>query len=181
MCKTALGRSAHFQITISMWTPSRLTSHRIGSTFRACLAVVADGLVSSRLARAALGHIADTAYPGTDLLGDGCVFLNGLVVVVIGLATAGILQRLAGDARGTLLTARNSVERHAIAVRLLWGSVVVSAPAMSGSLWPHFRLRPWKAKHMIVGWTGMRGVVSIRRRVGRPLTLPEARRFPGRD
>ncbi|MCG5078160.1 Na+/H+ antiporter [Paraburkholderia tagetis] len=102
--------------------------------------------------------------------------LDALVFILIGLALHGILARV--NHEGAVLMAGLRVAlpatAAAIAARLVW---------VFGALWLPGRMRakragrePWSLREaMVLGWAGMRGVVSL----AAALALPAS--FPGRD
>jgi len=103
--------------------------------------------------------------------------LNGLVFVMMGLRLRGILGRLAQQSLSTLLAQGILLSAIAIGVRMLWVFAAANRPR---------RLRrdqpspPWQHT-VIVGWTGMRGVVSLAAALAIPFTLADGSPFPGRD
>jgi monovalent cation/hydrogen antiporter len=69
----------------------------------------------------------------------------------------------------------------AITVRMLWVFAASYLPrSLSGSLCQRRSSSPWQHA-AIVGWTGMRGVVSLAAALAIPLTLADGTPFPGRD
>ena len=167
------------QITISLLTPfaAYIPADRLHVS--GVLAVVTAGLF--------LGwHSPRTLTSRTRLYGqifwEMVVFLlNGLVFVMIGLQLRGILGRLADQSALTLITQGILLSATAIVVRMLWvfSSSYLPRP-LSGSLCQHCPTPPWRHT-LIVGWTGMRGVVSLAAALAIPLTLPDGSPFPGRD
>jgi len=167
------------QITISLLTPfaAYIPADRLHVS--GVLAVVAAGLfLGWRVPRLVTSR---TRLYG-QIFWEMVVFLlNGLVFVMIGLQLRGILQRLAGDSLATLITQGILLSATAIVVRMLWvfASSYLPRP-LSGSLCQHCPSPPWQHT-LIVGWTGMRGVVSLAAALAIPLTLPDGSPFPGRD
>jgi monovalent cation/hydrogen antiporter len=167
------------QITISLLTPfaAYIPAERLHVS--GVLAVVATGLfLGWRSPRLLTSRTRLYAH----IFWEMVVFLlNGLVFVMIGLQLRGILGRLAGHSIATLITQGILLSATAIVVRMLWvlSSSYLPRP-LSGSLCQHCPTPPWQ--HVtIVGWTGMRGVVSLAAALAIPLTLPNGSPFPGRD
>jgi CPA1 family monovalent cation:H+ antiporter len=107
--------------------------------------------------------------------------LNGLVFVMIGLQLRGILERLAGQSFGTLLIHGILLSATAIVVRMLWIFAASYLPQrLSRSMRQRDPSPPWQHA-VIMGWTGMRGVVSLAAALAIPLTLADGSAFPGRD
>jgi Na+/H+ antiporter len=102
--------------------------------------------------------------------------LESLVFILIGLSLRGILSRLGGaDAMVALLPATAAIVGGVILARFAW--------IYMGTYLPRLMLSSLRAKDpypplsvpFIMGWAGMRGVVSL----AIALSLPEG--FPGRD
>src|ERR1041384_4881296 len=164
------------QITISLLTPfaAYIAADRLHVS--GVLAVVAAGLfLGWRVPRLITSR---TRLYG-QIFWEMIVFLlNGLVFVMMGLQLRGILQRLAGE---TLVMQGMVLSATAIIVRMLWIFLSSYLPRpLSGSLCQHCPSPPWQHT-VIVGWTGMRGVVSLAAALAIPLTLPDGSPFPGRD
>ncbi len=167
------------QITISLLTPfaAYIPADRLHVS--GVLAVVTAGLfLGWRVPRLITSR---TRLYG-QIFWEMIVFLlNGLVFVMIGLQLHGILDRLAGQSLATLITQGILLSATAIAVRMLWVFLSSYLPRpLSGSLCQHCPTPPWQHA-VIVGWTGMRGVVSLAAALAIPLTLADGSPFPGRD
>src|SRR5204863_7595158 len=91
------------------------------------------------------------------------------------------LQRLGSESLATLVMQGVLLSATAIIVRMLWVFAASHLPQrLSGSLCQRSPSPPWQHA-VIVGWTGMRGVVSLAAALAIPLTLPDGSAFPGRD
>lgn len=144
------------------------------------LAVVACGLYLSR---------KSTEYfsPGVRLqayaLWNAIDFvLNGVVFLLIGLQLPFVLAGLHSYSKLTLIAYASGVSALVIALRLLW--------IYPGAYLSYFiRRRLLKqtepiasAKQIfVVGWTGMRGVVSLAAALSLPETMSNGQPFPGRN
>jgi Na+/H+ antiporter len=172
---------APIETTVSLLTPfaAYLPAEHLGVS--GVLAVVAAGLYLGRR----LPEITDyrtrlEARPVWDMVG---FLLNGFVFVLIGLQFRGVMKGLSDDA---------------IPVRqLIWYSVILSVTIISvRMLWifpaaylPRFLFKSIRDKdpypswrHItIIGWTGMRGVVSLAAAMALPFTIQTNKPFPGRD
>jgi CPA1 family monovalent cation:H+ antiporter len=101
--------------------------------------------------------------------------LNGLVFILIGLQLPAVLERLAEAPIATLAWYALLISLAVILSRMVW-----IFPAAYLPRWASAKLRardpypPWRFV-VIVGWAGMRGIVSL----AAALALPEA--FPARD
>lgn len=167
------------QITISLLTPfaAYIAANRLEVS--GVLAVVVAGLfLGWRVPRLITSR---TRLYG-QIFWEMVVFLlNGLVFVTVGLQLRGIVGRLADQTLATLLTQGIVLSATAIVVRMVWVFASSYLPRrLSGSLCQHCAVPPWQHT-LIVGWTGMRGVVSLAAALAIPLTLPDGSPFPGRD
>ncbi|CAN0475330.1 unnamed protein product, partial [Phaeothamnion confervicola] len=106
--------------------------------------------------------------------------LNALVFILIGLQLDGILLRLAGYPFGQLLWWAVAVSVAAIAIRMLWVFPNAYVPTLFRAVREREGVPP-VAWTVIVGWTGMRGVVSLAAALAIPLTSNFDAPFPARD
>jgi len=101
--------------------------------------------------------------------------LEALVFILIGLSLRGVLARLGLFGAAHLLPLALAITAVAIVARFVW---VFPATYLPRWLWPPLRRRDpspgWRAA-TVLGWSGMRGVVSL----AAALSLPA--NFPGRD
>src|SRR5437868_8238710 len=107
--------------------------------------------------------------------------LNGFVFIVIGLQLPGILRAWNRESLTGAILSASIICTAVILVRFVW---VTPAAYLSRLVKSERRRRDaiesWQ--HIaIVGWTGMRGVVSLAAAFALPLVLPDGRPFPGRD
>jgi CPA1 family monovalent cation:H+ antiporter len=164
------------EVTVSMLAPfaAYLPAEQLG--FSGVLAVVTAGIVA--------GHRAPRSFSSeTRLLATGAwqmllFILNGLVFILIGLQLPGILARLS-DRPAELIRLAAVVSVAVIAVRLVG---VFVGGFFIPSLWRRKRGSEgpdWRST-LIVGWAGMRGVVSLAAALSIPLTVGPFR-FPERD
>ncbi|MEO5860940.1 MAG: Na+/H+ antiporter [Burkholderiales bacterium] len=123
------------------------------------LAVVAAGLVRAR-------HAPEVFSPETRLLGRSVwnlvVFLlNSLIFILIGLQLPQILKALGTQSLAQLLWWGAIVSLTAMTVRMLWVFASAYVPR-----WLSRRIRarearpPWQTV-TVIGWCGMRGIVSL--------------------
>jgi CPA1 family monovalent cation:H+ antiporter len=152
------------EITVSLLTPfaAYLPAERLGVS--GVLATVTAGLCIGWWAP----RIMDA---GTRLRGravwEMVVFaLNGLVFLLIGLQLSTILEHLAGRPPLMLLGLGVLVSAVVILVRLIW-----VIPAAWGL--PILGHRKRWAEVLVIGWAGMRGVVSLATALALPLDTPE--------
>lgn len=107
--------------------------------------------------------------------------LNGFVFILIGLQFPGLLERLAHYPPLRLLAYAAAVCVTAILLRLVWTFLVGYGTRL---LIPSIRRRdpypPWQ-NMFIIGWTGMRGVVSLAAALSLPFVTGSGAPFPERD
>jgi Na+/H+ antiporter len=167
---------APIEITVSLLTPfvAYLLAERLVGV-SGVLAVVTAGLY--------LGWRTPEIISYRTRLQGGPVWemveflLNGFVFILIGLQLPAVLQALAGDdiPIHRLIWFALVISVAVIAIRLLW---VFPAAYLPRLLFKRIRQRdPYPSwRHVtLIGWTGMRGVVSL----AAALALNET--FPGRD
>jgi CPA1 family monovalent cation:H+ antiporter len=107
--------------------------------------------------------------------------LNGVVFILIGLQLATLRQSIPGPAMATLLWQGAVLSVAAVVVRLVWVPVAAYLPrALSPSLRARDPMPPWSAIFLI-GWTGMRGIVSLAAALALPLTTAAGTPLPFRD
>jgi CPA1 family monovalent cation:H+ antiporter len=164
-------------VTMLLGYAAYIAADRLGLS--GVLATVAAGLV--------LGWNAPEAMsPQTRIQAkaawDVLVFLlNSLVFLLIGLSLNEVVARVAPRALIELSGIGALLSLVAIAVRMIW---VFPAAYLPRFLVPAIRRRdpypPWRWL-AIIGWTGMRGVVSLAAALAIPNALPDGTPFPGRD
>jgi CPA1 family monovalent cation:H+ antiporter len=108
------------------------------------------------------------------------MLFNGLVFILIGLQLGDISRLSIRTSWSSMLWQAALVSLVTIVARLLYVPVGVYLPRI---LSPRLRARDpyprWQATALI-GWTGMRGIVSLALALSLPLTLPDGHPFPHR-
>jgi Na+/H+ antiporter len=144
------------------------------------LSVVTAGLVVGRRAPRILG--SDARILGSGVWQMVVFALNGLVFILIGLQLPTILDTLsASRSFGELASWAVVISVTVILVRLLW---VFPGTYLPRWLSPAVRRRetaPAVRNVVIVGWAGMRGVVSLAAALALPLRVQGGAPFPERD
>jgi monovalent cation/hydrogen antiporter len=142
------------------------------------LAVLACGLLMSRH----WGSISSAARLQARQLWDWLVFvLEGLSFALIGLQLRTVVEGIEGRSLAELAWAALVLNLVVIAVRLAW---VFPAAWLPRRLSPRLRERdPWPGWRptLVIGWAGMRGVVSLALALAVPTTLAGGAPFPQRD
>jgi monovalent cation/hydrogen antiporter len=144
------------------------------------LAVVTAGIVVGR-------HAPQIMSSDTRVLGSGVwqmvVFtLTGLVFILIGLQLPTILDTLsASRSFGELFSWAVIVSVTVILVRLAWVFPGTYLPRLLSARIRASEPAPAPRNVVIVGWAGMRGVVSLAAALGLPLFVQGGAPFPERD
>ena len=163
--------------TILMAFVTYLLAEKLGVS--GVLAVVTNGLYQRR-------HSSEVLSPTTRIqaiaVWDIIVFLlNGLIFILIGLQLPSILEEISEYSPATLLWYAVLISAVVISVRLLWVFPAAYIPRLLSR-----RLRerdpnpPWQTL-LLIGWTGMRGVVSLAAALALPLVTNNGTPFPQRD
>jgi Na+/H+ antiporter len=143
------------------------------------LAVVAAGLVRGRhapiLASAQLRILTRSMW-------NVIVFvLNVLVFVLIGLELSGGVARLEGYSVAGLMAHAVLLCAVAIIVRFAWVYAALYLPRKLSAALRGGEAAPPEAEYFIMGWCGMRGIVSLAAALALPVALADGRPFPYRD
>ena len=107
--------------------------------------------------------------------------LNSVLFVLIGLQLRPLLEGLAGESAARLALYAVVVSAAVIVTRMVWVFVLTYVPRrLSRNLRERDPYPQWQAT-FVVGWTGMRGAVSLAAALAVPETLAGGEPFPGRD
>ena len=108
-------------------------------------------------------------------------FLNSFLFVLIGLQLPSILDDLSGRSAADLALYGAAISVAVIVTRIVWVPIFAVVPRF---LFRRIRERdpypPWQMQ-VLVGWTGMRGAVSLAAALALPLTVDGGGPFPQRD
>jgi CPA1 family monovalent cation:H+ antiporter len=167
------------QITISLLTPfaAYLPAEQLGLS--GVLAVVTAGLYIGW--RSPLMITARTRLEAFSVWRMIVFLLNGIIFILIGLQLPEVVSGLRNDSWATLLLYAVAVSATVVLTRIFWVFPVTYLPRW---LSPTLRARdPYPAwQHVaIIGWAGMRGVVSLAAAMALPLTTATGAPFPGRN
>jgi CPA1 family monovalent cation:H+ antiporter len=155
---------------LAAWA-SYLAAESVGAS--GVLATVACGLVLGWRQHEVLG--SESRLEARAAWNFVTFVLEALVFILIGLSLRGVLARLGFWPAAHLLPMALAITAVAIVSRFVW---VFPATYLPRLLWPPLRRRdpyPSWRQPLVIGWAGMRGVVSL----AAALALPDA--FPGRD
>jgi CPA1 family monovalent cation:H+ antiporter len=166
------------EIGLSLVAPyaAWLLAERIGAS--SVLACVAGGMYLRQ-------HFSDVAQPATRVqaraVWQQLVFLlNGVVFILIGLQVGVLRGTVLSGRMTTLLWQGLVVSLVAIGVRLVWVPLAILVPPR---LFASVRRRepPSSAREvLLIGWTGLRGVVSLAAALALPFATADGRPFPHR-
>lgn len=148
--------------------------------FSGVMAVVSGGLFLSYRSHEILTTGA-TRMQAHGVWSTTTFILNGLVFILIGLELPVVMEGLDGYSVTEAIAYGLVISAVAIVVRMIWVFPLAYVP-----LWFNNRVRAdlvnptWKGP-MIIGWAGMRGVVSLASALSIPLLLSDGSAFPHRN
>jgi len=139
------------------------------------IAVVVYGLIQGRRDDSLAVRVR---VQGTVIWSQVTFLLTGLVFVLIGLQLPGILDGITDQSVPALLGYAALVSATVIVVRIVWNAVIpraarpITRNIYAALSWPELT---------VVGWAGMRGVVTLAAALALPLTTDDGVPFPQRD
>lgn len=147
------------------------------------LAVVSGGLYMSRCRLFFLNSAS--RIKGFSVWESFVFILNGIVFLIIGLGLPGIVEglRASGTSLSTAIWYGILVTVILIAARMISAyAALIATIIFRPSVIPHHssRRRRWRMP-LLLGWTGMRGVVSLAAALAIPATLDDGTAFPYRN
>src|SRR4029453_15244312 len=151
------------EMTISLLTPyaAFLPADRLGAS--GVIATVAAGLYLGHRGSHIMG--ADARLTGRAVWETVTFLLNGFVFIVMGLEVPRLLRALTAGEAMRLVGIGAGVTLGLVAVRAFWLGATVTVPQ-----W--LRRRPDAAPcSVVLGWAGMRGVVSLAAALALPLSV----------
>ena len=142
------------------------------------LAVVTAGLVLGRVAPVILDN--EMRLTGRAVWESVEFLINGLIFILLGLQLRTVLGGIREGSLHSVLWAGLLVAVAMIVVRLLWVWPASAVPRwMSASLRKRDPMPSWRPL-TVIGWTGLRGAVSLAIALALPLQLPSGAPFPFR-
>jgi Na+/H+ antiporter len=118
-----------------------------------------------------------TRFRGRGVWSVLVMLLNGLVFILIGLQLAAIRELSLGIPWARLLREAALISAVTILVRLVYVQLATVLPRLlSKRLRARDPYPPWQAP-LLIGWTGMRGMVSLALALAVPLSLPDGTPF----
>jgi CPA1 family monovalent cation:H+ antiporter len=163
-------------VTLSLITPyaAYFPAERAGVS--GVLATVTTGLyVGTR----ALGGVGPESRLRTRTFWDAFVFLlNSLLFLLIGLQLPSIVGRIEGGTVPPLIGQVLVLALAVMGVRLAW---MYTVPTLVSLIAPFRHRHTGVRERAVLGWSGMRGAVSLAAALAIPITLDSGGRFPHRD
>ena len=143
------------------------------------LAVVAAGLVRGR--HAPVVGSAEMRIVSRSMWNVLVFLLNMLVFVLVGMQLSGSVARLEGYPAARLMADAALLSAVAIVVRFAWVYAALYLPRKLSAALRGSEAAPREAEFFIMGWCGMRGIVSLAAALALPLALADGTPFPYRD
>ncbi len=143
------------------------------------LAVVSGGLFLSSRSKEILNHKARLQSAG--VWHTLAFILNGLIFILIGLQLPSIINGLKYYSIQDGIRYGLVVSALIIIIRMIWLFATTYIPIFLSRKFRESPMRPnWK-EVFLVGWAGMRGVISLASALAIPVTLADGKEFPERD
>lgn len=148
--------------------------------FSGVMAVVSGGLFLSYRSHEILSH-SSSRIQAISVWATLAFVLNGLVFILIGLELPVIINSLGNYSITEAIKYGLVISITIIVIRLLYTLLITYTPAWLGYKKRTDPVNPlWKGA-VIVGWAGMRGVVSLASALSIPLLLGNGQAFPHRS
>lgn len=171
--------TASIDTALTLMTPYLIYLTAEHFHFSGVLAVVSGGLLLSYRSADAFGY--NSRLQAINVWSTWVFLLNGIVFMMIGLQLPSIMHGLGSESLMDSIWFGLIISLVIVAVRLLW---VFPAAFIQRLISPKGTKREnklnWKAV-FIIGWSGMRGVVSLASALAIPLTLANGAAFPHRS
>ncbi len=124
---------------------------------------------------------ASTRLTATAFWNTLVFLLNGVVFMLIGLQLPAVVRGLQERPSGELLTAAGVIALVVIITRILWVFPGAYLPRWLSARIRQREARPPLSNVAVLGWCGMRGVVSLAAALAIPRFLADGKDFPQRD
>jgi monovalent cation/hydrogen antiporter len=145
--------------------------------------VIAVIACSMYMSRKSSGYMSPQVRLQATAVWDALTFvLNGIVFVLIGLQLPYVMGQISGMSRAVLVVYGVGFSAVMITVRMVW---------VYGETYIAYVVQRWVRKVeveepeprrlFVIGWGGMRGVLSLAAAVSLPFVLPDGRTFPQRS
>ena len=107
--------------------------------------------------------------------------LNSLIFILIGIELSAVVGRLASQTGLQLAGTAVVVSAVAVGVRFAWVYPAILAPRLLSARVRAAEPPPVPGELFVIGWCGMRGIVSLAAALALPLTVQSGEPFPYRD
>ena len=167
------------ETTITLLTPfaAYLPAEALGMS--GVLATVTTGLYLRR--RAAVLFSSATRLHATAVWESLTFLVTGLTFILIGLQLPQVLHALREEPLPRLIGSAVSIFLVTVLVRMLWVYPAAWLPWLLSRRIREQEPRPDHGELLVVGWAGMRGVVSLAAAMSLPVAAPHSVEFPKRD
>jgi CPA1 family monovalent cation:H+ antiporter len=161
-------RDTAIAVTITLLAPyaAYLGAESIGVS--GVLATVVGGLLARRATRRSSSDVRVVATAAWQML---LFLLNGLVFMLIGLQLPSVLRGLTADLT-RVATVTAAVCLAVVIARIVWVYPASYLPRLIPAIGRRDPNPPWQAV-FVVGWSGLRGVVSLAAALALPADFPE--------
>lgn len=143
------------------------------------LAVVSGGLFLSFRSHEVFSY--STRLQAVSVWETLVFLLNGVVFIMIGLELPHIIKELGESSLMDAIKYAVLISLVTIVIRILWVYPGAYVPRIVSKKIRMREVRPTHAAVFIVGWSGMRGVVSLASALAVPITLTNGQAFPQRN
>ena len=143
------------------------------------MAVVSGGLFLSNQSHVILNH--SSRIQGTGMWATVVFALNGIVFILIGLELPVIINGLDGYSKTEAILYALMITGVIIVTRMVFTIASSYFTQFIGKYITVARRNPGLRGPIVLGWAGMRGVVSLASALSIPLTLPDNTPFPHRN
>ncbi len=167
------------EITITILAPfaAYLLAETLGIS--GVLATAAVGLYLGR--QSAIFYSADTRMQSESFWNVLTFLLNGLMFLLVGLQLRNIVDTISSNSLLALFTYAAAISLTVILVRLAWSFAAIALVRLINRLFHRQWHVPNGRATLVVGWSGMRGGVSLATALALPATIASGLAFPQRD
>lgn len=174
-----LPTTAHVDTVITLAAPYLMYITAEHFHFSGVLAVVSGGLFLCFRSHEVFTY--NTRLQTESVWGTLVFLLNGVVFIMIGLQLPGIIDGLGNFSMSEAILYAVVISLLTIAIRILWVYPGAYLPRVLSRRIRERETRPTWQAIFIVGWSGMRGVVSLAAALSVPLMLDNGSSFPFRN
>lgn len=174
-----LPTTSHIDTVVTLAAPYLMYVTAEHFHYSGVLAVVSGGLFLAFRSHEIFSY--NTRLQTESVWGTLVFLLNGVVFIMIGLQLPGIIKGLGNFSIGDAILYAVLISLLTIVIRILWVYPGAYVPRWLSKKIRERETRPTWQAIFIVGWSGMRGVVSLAAALSVPLTLDDGSSFPYRN